>query len=155
MGVENLPDSMELSDEELELLTLLLEQEGIEVPKRQTIFPRDTHADLPLSFAQERLWFLDQWEPGTATYNVPAAVRLTGRLNIAVLHQGLNEIIRRHEALRTTFPAVDGRPFQVIAPALVIFPDAARRYRRRSGPGHRGPATPHRRRAAAASGRVE
>ncbi len=72
----------------------------------------------PASFAQERLWFLDQLEPGTATYNIPTAVRLTGALDPAALRLALEEIARRHATLRTTFTSVDGQPFQVIAPAL-------------------------------------
>ena len=75
---------------------------------------------LPLSFAQERLWFLDQLEPGSATYNIPAALRLRGRLATAVLASSFAEIVRRHEALRTTFTVVEGRPVQVVAPALAV-----------------------------------
>ncbi len=73
---------------------------------------------LPLSYAQERLWFLDQFESGSASYNMPGAVRLTGDLDIELLGRSLNEIIRRHEILRTTFAAVDGEPEQVIAPVM-------------------------------------
>ncbi|HEX5715932.1 MAG TPA: amino acid adenylation domain-containing protein [Thermoanaerobaculia bacterium] len=76
--------------------------------------PRD--GDLPLSFAQERLWFLDQLEPGTGTFNLPAAVRLTGRFRCEVFERSLTEIVRRHEALRTTFGLEGERPVQVIAP---------------------------------------
>jgi amino acid adenylation domain-containing protein/non-ribosomal peptide synthase protein (TIGR01720 family) len=76
--------------------------------------PRD--GALPLSFAQQRLWFLDQLEAGTATaYNVPAALRLTGLLNIDALSRSLTEIVRRHEVLRTTFSMIDEQPVQVIA----------------------------------------
>src|SRR5207244_4624791 len=64
---------------------------------------------LPLSFAQERLWFLHQWQPDSSAYNIPAAVRLSGPLNISAAEQSLNEIVRRHEALRTTFPTVGGQ----------------------------------------------
>jgi len=72
--------------------------------------------DLPLSFAQQRLWFLDQLKPGNSTYNIPAAMRLRGPLNVAALEQSLNEIVRRHEALRTTFASVEGQPIQIISP---------------------------------------
>jgi hypothetical protein len=73
--------------------------------------------DLPLSFAQQRLWFLDQLMPGSIAYNITGAARLTGPLNIAALEQSLTEVLRRHEVLRTTFRAVDGQPFQSLAPA--------------------------------------
>ncbi len=69
------------------------------------------------SFAQQRLWFLDRWEPGSPYYNIPAPMRLTGQLNVAALEQSLNEIVRRHQTLRTTFPAIEGQPLQAIAPA--------------------------------------
>ena len=74
--------------------------------------------NLPLSFPQERLWFLDQLQPGSSSYNVPMAFRVTGPLNVSALEQSLNEIVQRHEALRTTFAVVDGQPVQVIAPVL-------------------------------------
>src|SRR2546421_1328693 len=77
-------------------------------------------AVLPLSFAQQRLWFLDQWEPNSPLYNVPLAMRLNGSLQLTVLEQSLNEIIRRHESLRTTFATVEGQPVQVIAPSLSL-----------------------------------
>jgi aspartate racemase len=75
---------------------------------------------LPLSFAQQRLWFIDQLEPGNSAYNCPAAVRLKGPLNVAALEQSVNEIVKRHEALRTIFTTVDGQPAQVIAPTLTV-----------------------------------
>jgi amino acid adenylation domain-containing protein len=74
----------------------------------------------PLSFAQERLWFLEQLEPGSAVYNVCRAVRLHGPLKIAALEQSLREILRRHDILRTAFPAVNGQPLQVAAQALEV-----------------------------------
>jgi len=75
---------------------------------------------LPLSFAQQRLWFIDQLDPNTSVYNFPVAVRLKGSLNLEALERSLNEIVRRHEALRTTFSIVDGQPTQVIAPNLTV-----------------------------------
>jgi hypothetical protein len=77
-------------------------------------------SDPPLSFAQQRLWFLDQLEPGNPLYNVPCAVRIAGALNVSALERSLNEIIRRHEILRTRFTTSAGQPVQVIAPALTI-----------------------------------
>ena len=71
---------------------------------------------LPLSFAQQRLWFLDRLESGNTAYNVPLAVRLSGSLNLEVLKRTLSEVVRRHEILRTTLAEVDGEPRQIIAP---------------------------------------
>jgi amino acid adenylation domain-containing protein len=84
------------------------------------VVPVSREAALPLSFAQQRLWFLDQFEPGSAAYNVPAAVRLTGNLDIPALERSLNEVVRRHEALRTTFATRDGQPVQIIAESMQL-----------------------------------
>ncbi|HEX2077990.1 MAG TPA: amino acid adenylation domain-containing protein [Longimicrobium sp.] len=81
------------------------------------IVPVERDRPLPLSFAQQRLWFLDQFEPGTALYNVPSALRLSGALDVAALERAVGEVVRRHEALRTTFAANGDEPVQVIAPA--------------------------------------
>jgi amino acid adenylation domain-containing protein len=70
----------------------------------------------PLSFAQQRLWFLDRLGPGGAAYNVPAGVRLAGRLNAAALEQAVGEVVRRHEALRTRFTAEADEPLQEVEP---------------------------------------
>ncbi|MFO0758291.1 MAG: non-ribosomal peptide synthase/polyketide synthase [Byssovorax sp.] len=86
--------------------------------------PRD--APLPLSFAQERLWFLDQLSPGDAAYVIPLALRLEGPLEIELLGRALSEIVRRHEALRTTFALVDGQPSQRIAPPAPVSLPCAR-----------------------------
>jgi len=79
-----------------------------------TAVPRD--GDLPLSFAQERLWFLDQLAPANPFYNVPSVLRLGGDLRPGALAAALADVVRRHEALRTVFPAVGGRPRQRILP---------------------------------------
>ncbi|MFN6565502.1 MAG: amino acid adenylation domain-containing protein [Nostoc sp. ChiSLP01] len=87
------------------------EDKGCSVVPIQSI-GRD--GDLPLSFGQERLWFIDQLVPNHAFYNVPEAFRLKGVLNATILEQSLNEIIKRHEVLRTTYSSVNGQPIQVI-----------------------------------------
>jgi amino acid adenylation domain-containing protein len=106
--VAGLAESLELSR---------LSGQGLQVPPIKPV-PRDSH--LPLSFAQQRLWFIDQLDPGNSAYNFPIAVRLKGSLNLLALEQSLNEVVRRHEALRTTFSIVDGQPSQVIAARLTI-----------------------------------
>lgn len=75
---------------------------------------------IPLSYAQQRLWFLDQLEPGSASYNIPIALRLSGRLNVSALGQSINEVVRRHESLRTSFVTVNGQPAQKVRPDLVL-----------------------------------
>ncbi len=75
---------------------------------------------LPLSFSQEALWFLDQLAPGQPTFNVTAALRITGPLDRGALERSLNELVRRHESLRTTFGASGGTPHQMIAPELQL-----------------------------------
>ena len=79
--------------------------------------PVPRHQPLPLSFAQQRLWFLDQLEPGNPLYNVAFVTRIQGKLDVACLEKSLNEVIARHESLRTTFPSVDDRPVQAIRPS--------------------------------------
>src|SRR5258707_9629198 len=74
----------------------------------------------PLSFEQQRLWFFHQLEPQLPLYNVPLVHQLNGELDSAALEQSLNDVIRRHEVLRTTFGMVDGQPVQVIHPELSI-----------------------------------
>jgi amino acid adenylation domain-containing protein len=70
---------------------------------------------VPMSFAQQRLWFLDQLEPGSASYNISRAVRLKGPLDFQALQQALNSIVARHESLRTNFTSIDDEPVQTIA----------------------------------------
>nr|MCU0495468.1 condensation domain-containing protein [Chloroflexaceae bacterium] len=84
------------------------------------ITPVSRDGALPLSFGQQRLWFLDQLEPDSPLYNIPIALRLRGTLNEAALHHALNGVVVRHESLRTTFSTVEGQPVQVIAPAASV-----------------------------------
>ena len=75
---------------------------------------------MPVSFAQQRLWFIEQFNPGSSAYNIPFAIRLEGSFDARALESSLNEIIRRHEILRTTFMFVDGQPVQVISPSQTL-----------------------------------
>ena len=119
-GGSSSPTRHDLGAARRELLETLLEEEGIDLQSAVKICPRQCFDNLPLSFAQERLWFLDQLEPGNPVYNICRAYRLTGPLDLNVLTLSLNEVVRRHEVLRTTFPAVDGRPIQLVAGALTL-----------------------------------
>jgi amino acid adenylation domain-containing protein len=105
---------------------------GLQIPPLRPV-PRDNA--LPLSYAQQRLWFLEQLEPSRAVYNLPLAWRFSGDLNVSALEQSLCTMVQRHEILRTTFPSVDGQPGQMITPDLALplpvtdlqgFPPAAR-----------------------------
>jgi amino acid adenylation domain-containing protein len=90
---------------------------GPEIPPLR---PVSRQGRLPLSFAQQRLWFLYQLEPESAAYNIPAALRLEGALDLPAFRAALDEVVRRHETLRTTFTAVHGEPAQVIAPPAAV-----------------------------------
>jgi amino acid adenylation domain-containing protein/thioester reductase-like protein len=112
----------DLPPEKLELLMKRLVKRQVEHPQprastRISRLAREAGA-LPLSFAQRRLWFLEQLMPGTAIYNIPQALQLTGPLDVDALERAFNEIGRRHETLRTTFHVVDGQPMQVIADSV-------------------------------------
>ncbi|AOX00546.1 hypothetical protein BJP34_14815 [Moorena producens PAL-8-15-08-1] len=86
--------------------------------KTQEQFIKQVYIDgkLPLSFAQERLWFLNQLFPNNPAYNVPIVLTIDGTLNVVALEQSLNAIIQRHETLRTTFSDINGKPVQIVAP---------------------------------------
>ena len=97
-----------------ELLAKLLDAEGVERPAERATPAPERAAPPPLSFAQERLWFLDQLDPANAAYNIARALRLKGVLDRRALAHGFDKIVRRHEILRTVFPCVDGRPMQQV-----------------------------------------
>jgi amino acid adenylation domain-containing protein len=103
-----------------EIEALRAQGAGLEAPPIERRPEETRGAELPLSFAQERLWFLEQLEPGQPTYLIPAAVRLRGRLHRAALAASLSEIVRRHEAMRTRFRSTAGGEVQVVAPELAL-----------------------------------
>ena len=109
-----------LSPEQLQLLRLLLEEEGVETAASAGIPRRDDDGPAPLSFAQQRLWFADRLRPGDASYNVPGGLRLRGGLDVRALARTLAEVVRRHEALRTVFEERSGEPVQVVLPAAAV-----------------------------------
>jgi amino acid adenylation domain-containing protein len=128
----------ELADRKLEILSLLraTESQKKSAPSPLAPIPRD--GELPLSFSQERLWFLHQVTPDSAAYNIVSSMRFERGVDIAALERSLNVLIERHETLRTTFASRDGQPFLRIAVAAPIalpvldlrsFPDAERRQR--------------------------
>ena len=103
-----------------ELLKKRLQGE-IDSHSQLEIIPRRSQTSpAPLSFAQQRLWFLHQLDPSNSSYNELASIQLTGALNVVAVEQSLNEIVRRHEALRTTFEIVEGQPTQVIHPIVTV-----------------------------------
>ncbi|PYS91302.1 MAG: non-ribosomal peptide synthetase [Acidobacteria bacterium] len=106
--------TLELSGKRRAVLEALLREQGVGAVKAERIPRREESGSAPLSFAQHRLWFLNQLEPDSPLYNIHAAVSLSGPLNVPVLQRSMSEILRRHEALRTTFAVVDDRPVQVI-----------------------------------------
>ncbi len=108
-------EDLYLQSDKLELLDYLLAEAEI-TSSQLTIARRTSSENLPLSFAQQRLWFLNQLEPNSPFYNISAALRLKGVLNLPALENSFNEIIRRHEVLRTAFIVVDGQPIQVVTP---------------------------------------
>jgi len=95
--------------------------EHVESAQRNTTGPPSAigraqrNGPIALSFAQERLWFLDQLEPGNPFYNVPIALSLKGPLDVPALESSINAVVQRHEVLRSAFPAIDGRPIQILA----------------------------------------
>ncbi len=109
-----------LSPAKRELLLRQLKKLKGEAP-RPVILPRQQSlGDFPLSYAQQRLWFFDQLEPGNPFYNLPGAVRLQGPLDEVCLGRALSAVVARHESLRTAFPALAGRPVQRVGPPTPV-----------------------------------
>lgn len=112
--------SLDLSDKRQALLEALLREEGVAATQTEKIQRRPDSIEIPLSFAQQRLWFLDKFAPGNTAYNIHQALAISGPLNIEAFKKSLTEILVRHEALRTSFPSVKERPRQVISPDLTL-----------------------------------
>ncbi|MBG1264976.1 non-ribosomal peptide synthetase [Nostoc sp. WHI] len=110
----------EIAGRKTEIMLFLQQAKQVKAAHQLPIqrVPRD--GKLPLSFAQQRLWFVHQISPDSTAYNMLEALRLDGSPNIVALEQSLSELIRRHEVLRTTFPTVDGKPIQLIAPPTAL-----------------------------------
>jgi len=127
-----------LSSEKRALLALrALKSHESAVKNRQGTIRRRTRADglsvFPLSFAQERLWILDQLKPGNVAYNMPGALRIKGVLDVEVLKRAIGEIIERHEVLRTTFEMKEERLVQVIHPAPEVKIEVVRLEQKEAG----------------------
>jgi Condensation domain len=125
-----------LSPAKLELLSQRLKTKAA-ASSQETTISRSGHdaSPAPLSYSQQRLWFLDQLEPGGTAYNQLFAVRLEGDLDVEALARTLTEVARRHEILRTTYALIDGEPAQLVSPPapvplpltdLSALPEAAR-----------------------------
>jgi amino acid adenylation domain-containing protein len=110
----------ELSPQKRALLELLLREELAGDRPDSRIPRRTVPSPAPQSFAQRRLWMLEALRPGTPVYTIRTSVRFTGGVDCAALARSVNEVVGRHEALRTTFTMHEGEPVQVIAPALVV-----------------------------------
>ncbi|OUL34272.1 hypothetical protein BV372_14215 [Nostoc sp. T09] len=105
----------ELKTQKAEIIDFLRQITTVASSPIPPIVACERNGNLSLSFGQQRLWFLHQFEPDSSSNNMPIVVRFKGNLNVAVLEESLKEVVRRHELLRTTFPAVNGNPTQVIA----------------------------------------
>ncbi|MGF1937144.1 MAG: amino acid adenylation domain-containing protein [Nostoc sp. ChiQUE02] len=119
-GAMTIEIKQEIGTKKPEILAFLKEAKTPFSSVESAIIPVARDKDLPLSFAQQRLWFLHQLSPDSHSYNMLEALRLDGSPNIAALSQSLNELVRRHEILRTSFPTVDGKPIQLIAPPTAL-----------------------------------
>ncbi len=121
--IERLGAAVGLSAEQREMLAVLLAEEGIDLEGEPPITPLQGPGNRRLSFAQQRLWFLQRLEPESPFYNIAVEVRLAGALDIQVLGRALTEVTRRHETLRTTFIELGGEPWvSISAPGPLLLP---------------------------------
>jgi amino acid adenylation domain-containing protein len=109
-----------LKEQKTEILQLIRQAEKSNQPEVPPIPKSSFDEDPPMSFGQQRLWFLEQLQPGSSAYNMSWALRIDGELHSDLFEDSLNEVIKRHEALRTTFDLVSDKPVQVIDPCLRV-----------------------------------
>ncbi|MEO7327815.1 MAG: amino acid adenylation domain-containing protein, partial [Minicystis sp.] len=132
LHVRTIFDEPTLAELALRVDEAIRAERGMELPP---LYPMEREAEVPLSFAQERLWFLDQLDPGNAAYLIPLAVRLEGSLDLGALDRALKEVVSRHENLRTTFTRSGDTPVSIIHDTMDIpltvtrFPEASREAR--------------------------
>lgn len=111
---------VELTSRKAELITFLQSASTVPANDTHTFDDEKREGYAPLSFAQERLWYLDQLEPGTATYNIPSAIKIRGALELDILKRSLNEIVCRYEILRTRFTIKNDTPVQIVEPSVAL-----------------------------------
>lgn len=119
-SLKNHKKTFQLSPQRRQLLQMLLQQKGITTDSIVSISARKPTEPVVLSFAQMRMWFLDRLEPGSFAYNIPTALHLSGNLNTKALEWSLNQILRRHEVLRTSFATFEGQPLPFIHEELTV-----------------------------------
>ncbi|GLH20901.1 non-ribosomal peptide synthetase [Pseudomonas atacamensis] len=107
----------QLSAKQRKALAVLLKQKGVNLFDIAPVFKRTAEEPLLLSYAQQRQWFLWQWAPHSAAYNIPTALRLQGPLDVPALERSIAALIERHETLRTVFTQDSAQPLQVVLPA--------------------------------------
>ncbi len=113
-------DDLHMTAAKRALIDAMLRKEGVTPSKAERVLPRGNDGPAPLSFAQQRLWFFDQFEPGNTIYNLITRVLFEGDLNVQALEKAFGEIVQRHEALRTAFDFREGQPVQIVMPVQPV-----------------------------------
>ena len=103
-----------LSSAKQRLVESMLKEKGIEISDVAILPQKRNGKPFPASFAQKRLWFLEQFEPGSPLYIIPLGVKIRGSLNNSILTDAIKKIVERHEVLRTSFDSIDGEVYQLI-----------------------------------------
>jgi surfactin family lipopeptide synthetase A len=114
-----MPEALQISDQKRKLLESYLQLRVDQAPVA-SIPRRGPGVTVPLTFSQQQLWLHAQLSPGTPVYNEPFTVHRSGPLDVEILEKSFTELVRRHEAWRTTFPVVDGQPTQIVHPAFAV-----------------------------------